>query len=469
MACGQTTLIRDLGNYTFTANRTTYIGLYPSWLTVLRPSSNWDVQAYVATHTPPGSTPSVSALNVTYFDGSRVVRQWRPMAANHSSTLIDSEPASSRSGLVVPSQDSSVFELVKYTGQPAGTTSITAFNGRGSLGWERAGTTLYVPLVKDRWYDRQTEIYVTNVGTKTTQIQVDYYRANGEIYSAGSRTIGPNLQVALNSETYLPNGEVYSAVITSLGQPIAAVVLERDTFAPHNAPALYNAYSEGRTTIYAPLVKKNYGNNTSGITLQNVSNTSVTFTAYYYDMNGVSQGAVSGSIPRFAPYVLYNPGSIPEGFVGAVRVVAGGNIVGEVGEEHKYGLDPRLIYNMPLQGSTTVYLPLWYGNYSIAGQNWASGVNVQNAGSGQNAITATWYDQNGVERYSQPTLLLNSNDTHTFYFTPQTSPAQLLGFVGSVVIRSDSSSNKPIVAVSNIHNWDATSGDSALSFTGSNR
>ncbi len=94
---------------------------------------------------------------------------------------------------------------------------------------------------------------------------------------------------------------------------------------------------------------------------------------------------------------------------------------------------------------------------------------MQNAGSGQNAITATWYDQNGVERYSQPTLLLNSNDTHTFYFTPQTSPAQLLGFVGSVVIRSDSSSNKPIVAVSNIHNWDATSGDSALSFTGSNR
>ena len=69
-ACGQTTLKRDLGNHTFTANRTTYIGLYPSWLTVLRPSSNWDVQAYVATHTPPGSTPSVSALNVTYFDGA---------------------------------------------------------------------------------------------------------------------------------------------------------------------------------------------------------------------------------------------------------------------------------------------------------------------------------------------------------------------------------------------------------------
>jgi hypothetical protein len=377
--------------------------------------------------------------------------------------LIDLEPTSSRTGLVVPSQDSSVFELVKYTGQPAGTTSITAFNGRGSLGWERAGTTLYVPLVKDAWYNRKTQIYVTNVGTKSTQIQVDYYRTDGQIYSAGYQYVASNLQLALNPETYLPNGAVYSARIISYDQPIVAVALEQDALWPNDAPALYNAYSEGSTTLYAPLVKKNYGNNTSGITLQNVTGSPVNFQARYYNMAGtVEVGMKSGTISAFAPYVLYNPDSVPDGFVGSVRVTSNGKIVGEVSEEHKYGRDPRLIYNMPLQGSTNIYLPLWYDNYTAEGGDWASGVNVHNVAPINNNITITWYNLDGTVQYSEP-ITLSSRETRTIY-----NPPQLTNFQGSVWIRS--TNGQPIVAASNIHNWAAPSDvDSALSFTGSNR
>ena len=449
----------ELGTHTIYANRITYVGLYPSWLTVLRPSSNWDVQAYVATH----NALSTNALTVSYFDTSKVVKQWRSTASNHSSSVIDSEPASSRTGLIVPSQDSSVFELVKYSGQPAGTTSITAFNGRGSLGWERAGTILYVPLVKDSWYDRKSEIYVTNVGTKTTRIQVDYYRANGQILSAGYRDVSPNLQLALGSEPSLPNGDVYSAVITSFDQPIVAVVLEQDSIAPNDAPALYNAYSDGSTILYAPLVKKNYGNNTSGITLQNITGSPVNFQARYYNMAGtVEVGMKSGTIPPFAPCVLYNPDSVPDGFVGSVRVTSNGKIVGEVSEEHKYGRDPRLIYNMPLQGSTNIYLPLWYDNYTAEGGDWASGVNVHNVAPINNNITITWYNLNGTVQYSEP-ITLSSRETRTIY-----NPPQLTNFRGSMWIRS--TNGQPIVAASNIHNWAApTDVDSALSFTGNNR
>ena len=457
--CAATPHSFELGTHKVDANRITYVGLYPSWLAVLRPSSSWNVQTYVANH----GALSVSALNITYFDSSQVLRQWRSMASSHSSMLIDSEAAFSRSGLVVPSQDSSVFELVTYTGQPAGTTSITASTGRGSLGWERAGMTLYVPLVKDRWYDRQTEIYVTNVGTKTTQIQVDYYNTIGQIYSAGYRYVTPNLQLALNSETYLPNGAVYSAVITSFDQPIAAVALEQDSLWPNDAPALYNAYSDGSTTLYAPLVKKNYGNNTSGITLQNVTGSPVNFQARYYNMAGtVEVGMKSGTIPAFAPHVLYNPDSVPDGFVGSVRVTSSGKIVGEVSEEHKYGRDPRLIYNMPLQGSTNIYLPLWYDNYTAEGGDWASGVNVHNVAPINNNITITWYKLDGTVQYSEP-ITLSSRETRTVY-----NPPQLTNFRGSMWIRS--TNGQPIVAASNIHNWAAPSNvDSALSFTGSNR
>lgn len=271
----------------------------------------------------------------------------------------------------------------------------------------------------------------------------------------------------------MPDGSYYSTKIVSDDQPLAAVALEQDQLSPNGAPALYNAYSSGSATLYAPIVKKRYGHNTSGITLQNVSNFPVQFNARYFDMYGQQQGTViNRTIPPLVPYVLYNPDEIPNGFLGAVRIntVPSSNgpalLVGTTNEENEYGLDPRMISNMALAGTTTVYLPLWYGNYSINGQNWASGVNVQNAGSGANEITAIWYNQSGVERHRVTATLFNSNDTHNIYFTPENSPSALLGFVGSVEITAE----KPIVAVSNIHNWGAPSTiDSALAFTGSNR
>jgi len=83
------------------------------------------VQTYVRNH----AATFRGATDVSYFNYTRVVDQWNQMVNSYASVLIDGEPTSSYSGLVVASQDSSAFELVKDDGQPAGTTSITAFNG----------------------------------------------------------------------------------------------------------------------------------------------------------------------------------------------------------------------------------------------------------------------------------------------------------------------------------------------------
>ncbi len=141
----------------------------------------------------------------------------------------------------------------------------------------------------------------------------------------------------------------------------------------------------------------------------------------------VEVGMKSGTIPPFAPHVLYNPDSVPDGFVGSVRVTSNGKLVGEVSEEHKYGRDPRLIYNMPLEGSTNVYLPLWYDNYTDGG-DWASGVNVYNTGSGNNQVTITWYRLDGTteqhwrDTRSWASALLIPSITHRFF--PATLSAQ---------------------------------------------
>ena len=117
---------------------------------------------------------------------------------------------------------------------------------------------------------------------------------------------------------------------------------------------------------------------------------------------------------------------------------------------------------MPLVGSTNIYLPLWYDNYTAEGGDWASGVNVHNVAPISNNITITWHSLDGTVQYSEP-ITLSSRETRTIY-----NPLQLTNFRGSVWIRS--TNGQHIVAASNIHNWAApTNVDSALSFTGSNR
>ena len=465
--CQQTPLYRDLGNYTFTANRTTYIGLYPSWLPALKPSlnSNWDIQTYVRNL----ASSWRSAMNVTYFYGKYPTQQWDSTANGQATVLIDGETNQSYNGLIVPSLDAAALELLRFHDQPAGTTSISAFNGRGAWGWERAGATLYVPLVKVGWYDRRTEVFVINTGSQSAAISFRFYDADGDPHPASgwvTATVPPNERFKLSPWNHQLSSGVYSAVIKNdaTNQPLAAVALEQDSASPYGAPALYNAYSEGHTTLYAPLVKKKYGHNTSGITLQNTTNSAVTFQAVYYKMNGAEAvGQVTGTIQPFAPRVLYNPSSIPDNHVGSVRITSSGKIVGEVSEEHELVQDPRLIYNLSLQDSTNIYLPLWYDNYTAEGGNWASGVNVQNVSSySYNDITITWHRLDGTVQHSQ-TISLSSNETRTIY-----DPPQLTNFRGSVWIHSND--GQPIVAVSNIHDWAAPSGvDSALSFTGSNR
>ncbi len=462
--CQQTPLYRDLGNYTFTANQTTYVGLYPSWLPTLKPmlNSNWDVQTYVRNLAPSWR----SAMNVTYFRGKYATQQWNSTANGQETVLLDGETNESFNGLIAPNQDAAALELLRFHDQPAGTTSISAFNGRGAWGWERAGATLYVPLVKVGWYGRRTEVFVTNTGSQSAAISFRFYNANGPASGWVTATVPPNERFELSPWNHQLSSGVYSAVIKNdaTNQPLTAVALEQNSASPYGAPALYNAYSEGHTTLYAPLVKKKYGHNTSGITLQNTTNSAVTFQAVYYKMNGAEiVGQVTGTIQPFTPRVLYNPSSIPDNYVGSVRITSDGKIVGEVSEEHELVRDPRLIYNLSLQGSTNIYLPLWYDNYTVEGGNCASGVNVQNVSSySRNEITITWHKLDGTVQHTQ-TISLSSNETRTIY-----DPLQLTNFRGSVWIRS--TNGQPIVAAANIHNWDAPSDvDSALSFTGSNR
>ena len=462
--CNHSPHFADLGDHTFFEDQVTYVGLHPSWLPTVRPSSGtiWDAQIFIRNHAPVYHNQS----NTSFVAGSSLIgqRNWTTMPMG--TAIVSDEPSNTYMGIVVPSQDSSVLGLLKRNGQPAGYTSIISPNVSNSLniqGWEQAGGTLYAPLIKKNWVTRYSEIYVTNVGTSSTTLYVTYYNQAGTGYDGGSYTLAPNTRKIVRPGSNISDG-LYSAILTnSQDQPLAAVILEGNGSSIGDWPAMYNAFSSGGTTLYGPLIKKNYNGSTTGITLQNVhpAGGSASFVAYYYDMSGVLKGSVSGSIPYLAPYVLYNPTAIPDGFLGSVRIVSTNSkeLVGQMSEGNGNG-DWKLMSNLALGGSATVYLPLWYEEYEVGG-NWMSGVNVRNAHTAGQSITATWYDHNGNVALVQTATLTNSNDAHTFYDPP------LDNFIGSVVITSNI--GKPIVAVSNVRNLAGAGTDTVMAFNGSNR
>lgn len=451
----------NLGSHTFTANRVTYIGLYPSWLPVVRPGgTGWDTTIYSRNN----STSSTSVSYTTLFSTSDPLEQRQRTTALRAVATISDEPANALTGVIVPSQDAFTLVMASYNGSPAAYSGIVAFNGVGSTGWERAGSALYVPLFKVDWAGRWSKIYLSSTETAETGTSYTYtfFDQNGTVISGGTGTIPPYRRKIISSGEL--SSRIYSVKITSPnGQPIAAVVMEGEgtSSTPYTNPAMYNAFSSGSTVLYAPLIKKNYLGNTTGITLQNVGQANANFTATYYNMSGNPVGdVVEGTIPPNSPYVVYNPMEIPDGFLGSVRISSNQPLVGQMSEGNGSG-GLRLMSNLASSGTKNLYLPLWYDNYAVGSSSLMSGVNIRNLHSAGQQITARWYNQNGTLVLTQTATLDNNQDTHNFYDT------SLTGFIGSVWIEA---ANGPIVAVSNVRDWSATVGtDGVFAFNGSNR
>jgi hypothetical protein len=147
---------------------------------------------------------------------------------------------------------------------------------------------------------------------------------------------------------------------------------------------------------------------------------------------------------------------LPNGFLGSAVVNASQSVASLIYESG----DPyKLCTNADLSGSTTAYAPEIYGNYG--GQAWNSGITVRNVGSGNAAVTVTYYWQDGSQNGSSYSCTIGQNRMCTFSYWSGNLPGN--NFYGSAVIQS----TQPIAAVVNTAH--TGSGDTKASYTASNR
>jgi hypothetical protein len=343
---------------------------------------------------------------------------------------------------------------------------LTVYNGiagaDGTPGWEQTSSTLYVPVVKNDWYDRYSSIEVVNAGNASTNVYARFYEHTGDGGDGSykgilSTTLAPNARHTFNASSKCPSGH-YCAVLLTANKPLAAVV--REYAADGGDPATYNAASGGTSTSYAPVVKSDWSSQSSGLAVMNThSSQSASVTATYYDANSGNTYNDSFSVNARSVRTFWVPSAVGGSFLGSAYISSNRNIVvlsAEIGN----GFYPAS--NAFSNGMTdTSYIAELF-NYAAGTK---SGIIIQNLHSSQNAyVCVRYYTTAGSYLTGEDRCVtIAPREQYSFHYWNNGLPSN---FHGSAQVSS--ADDRPIAVM--VHELESLSSgvDHDATFNGSN-
>jgi hypothetical protein len=221
-----------------------------------------------------------------------------------------------------------------------GQSPATRVQAASMFGTEDVGDTVLCPTIKNDFAGnhRTTGVTVANtsgaavnvtgeftvaqgtsaVGTKFTQGPVSIPAGKSFVFGALNNTVGG-----------LPAGNLAAAKFTSSASGIVAVTAETNISGSPVKQTTYTCFNPANSTakVAAPVVKRDFGNNTTGITVQNANTTgAVTVNATYScDKGATSYGPIaSPSLNPGESYTYFQRAEVPAGKLCAVTLDAGG-------------------------------------------------------------------------------------------------------------------------------------------------
>jgi len=217
-----------------------------------------------------------------------------------------------------------------------GQSPATRVQAASMFGTEDVGDTALCPTIKNDFAGnhRTTGVTVANtsgaavnvtgeftvaqgtsaVGTKFTQGPVSIPAGKSFVFGALNNTVGG-----------LPGGNLASAKFTSSAPGIVAVTAETNIQGSPVKQTTYTCFNPTNATakVAAPVVKRDFGNNTTGITVQNANTTgAVTVSATYSCNSGANTyGPVtSTSLNPGDGFTFFQPVAVPPGNLCAVTL-----------------------------------------------------------------------------------------------------------------------------------------------------
>jgi len=216
-----------------------------------------------------------------------------------------------------------------------GVSPATAVQAASMFGTEDVGGTVLCPIIKNDFAGnhRTTGASIANTGAADVTVNATFTTAGGQSFTQPAVTIQPGKSFVFSAFQStvggMPAGTLASAKFTADKPTIVGVVSERNVQGSPVKFTTYTCFNPANATakIAAPVVKRDFGNNTTGIQVQN-ANTSgdVTVSATYScDAGASTYGPVTSAVlTPGAGATFLNPAAVPAGKLCAVTLDAGG-------------------------------------------------------------------------------------------------------------------------------------------------
>jgi len=175
-------------------------------------------------------------------------------------------------------------------------------------------TVAYAPVIMNNYYGWLTSLTVQNIDTADAMVTLTY--SNGVERNA---TIPPNtswLQYTPNDPD-IPVGALIGATVESTNGKSIVVLVNEGNF-NNNSAASYNGFSDGSTTVSAPVIMNYYYDWITSVTVQNVDTADADVLLTY--SNGMTKTA---TILPGGTALWYQPNDgLPSGFLGSIVITS---------------------------------------------------------------------------------------------------------------------------------------------------
>lgn len=200
-----------------------------------------------------------------------------------------------------------------------------------------ATQSLFCPTIKASYtpaQNRTTGMTVANVTSSPVTVNVTFTVSIGPggagtmYYSTATIPAKRSFNFSKfdNNLGGMPDGTLASARVTSnTPNSIIAVVNESNPGGNPIKSTTYTCFNEQSATqrVAAPLVKKNFGGSTSGVTVQNVNNSGAFAVSATYVCGGQTYSLNSPQLQPGQAHTFFNPANIPDNSLCAVTLDAG--------------------------------------------------------------------------------------------------------------------------------------------------
>jgi len=212
----------------------------------------------------------------------------------------------------------------------------TAVQAASMFGTEDIGGTVLCPIMKNDFAGnhRTTGMSIANTGTETANVTATFTSSTGQTFTEGPHAITAGKSFVFSAFAPatiggMPAGTLAAAKVTSDKPTIVGVVSERNISGSPVKFTTYTCFNPANATakIAAPVFKLDFGNNTTGIQVQNANTTGdVTVNATFSCDSGTTTfGPVSsGALAPGASFNYFRPAAVPAGKLCAVTLDAGG-------------------------------------------------------------------------------------------------------------------------------------------------